>query len=108
MDRRIEVFLKSLGKEGAALVKDEVQTFFQESVADGDDFTKQLKLDIEQYTLQLALSDITKSDYEMYLRSQARQMRSHLIGIEVSKRATAQRVLDGLQDLLLAKLIPLL
>lgn len=108
MDKLLEQFVSNIKDEAGTLARSEILEFLRWNAAEADEFTKQLKQDVDRYMLQLAAGQITKRDLEMYLRSHQRQAEAHLLVAGVVRKAMTQRLVNGIKDLLIGNLLKFL
>lgn len=101
-------FLEELKDEAGALAKDELKDLLLTSLDDSNEFVKKQALKMEQYLNQLALGEISKEEFEGYLRDIESLTRLQAAEMEVAAKARAQRLADGIQNLILNKFLNLI
>lgn len=104
----IERFLTNVGKGTSSLAKDEILSFYNWTVDQGGEFTKKQKAKVDRYLLQLALQEITKQEFVGYIADIKTLAEMELLKMEVAQKAAAQRLISGIQDLLIGNLLKLL
>ncbi len=104
----VERFVTESAKQVVGLAKDDILAFYQWTVNEGDTFTKKQKSKVDKYLEQLATGVITPKQLAGYLQDIKTLTEMQLIKIEVKERAEAQKLIDGVKDLLIGNLLKLL
>ena len=105
---KVEEFLNTLGTGGAGLAKGEIFSFYKWAVDEGDDFIKRQKTKIDKYLLQLAAQEINKEEFEDCVKDIKNLTEMQILKMSVAQKAAAQRLLNGIQDLLIDNLLKIL
>ncbi len=108
MDNRITDFINNVKDDSGKLLKKELGDFLGWAIDETDLLAKEQKIELEKYMLQLSLGEITAKDLQMYMRSFQRQVKAKLLEAEITKDAAAQRLVNGIQDLIVGNLLKFL
>lgn len=101
-------FLEDLKDEALILAKDELKDLILTSLTDSDAFIKKQAVKLDRYLTQLALGEISKVEFEEYMKDLEALTRLQSLKLEVAAKARAQRLADGIQNLILDKLLNLI
>ena len=101
-------FLSTFKDDAGNLVKDELIGLVENSTSDANDFVQKQGKKLEKYLNQLASSEITPEEFGGYMKHLERLTRMQALKLETAAKASAQRLADGIQDLVLGKLLSLL
>lgn len=101
-------FIEGIKDEAGILVKDELFGLIRTSAEDSSAFVRKQTKKVERYFDQLATGAITKDDFERYMRQIQRLTEMETLKLEVMARASAQRLADGIQNLILDRMLKLL
>lgn len=101
-------FIDELKDEAGILAKNELKDLISDSLEDTEEFTRNQAQKIQRYLNQLALSQITKQQFEGYMVDTADLTRMHAVKMEVAAKVRAQRLADGVQNLILDRLLKVL
>lgn len=102
-----EDFVASLKNDAAGLVKEELKTLLNDSKSDSDNFVKKQSEKVEKYLTQLALGQITKDQFEGYIRDIKDLTEMQALKMSVASKASAQRLASGISDIIIKRLLPL-
>ncbi len=108
MDKRITDFIANVKDDSGKLLKQEIGAFLGWAIDETNLLAKEQKAELENYMLQLAMGEITPKDLQMYMRSFQRQVKAKLLETEISKDAAGQRLINGIQDLVIGNLLTFL
>jgi hypothetical protein len=103
-----ESLFEGLKGDLAAGVKGEVAGLLSWAKSDSDDFIKEQGLKIENYLNQLARAEISKGQLDGYLRDIVRLTRMHELKMQVAEKASAQRLIEGITNHVLDRMLKLL
>ncbi|GEM_PF-5298903 len=108
MDKRITEYISNVKDDSGNLLKKEIGEFLGWAIDETDLLAKEQKVELEKYMLQLSLGEITPKDLLFYMRSFQRQVKAKLLEAEISKDAATQRLINGIQDILIGNLLKFL
>ncbi len=101
-------FLDELKDEAGTLAKEELKDLLLKSLTDSNEFLKKQAVKVERYLNQLAADEISKIEFEGYMKDIESLTRIQAANLEVAARARAQRLADGIQNLILDRMLKLL
>jgi hypothetical protein len=101
-------FLDDLNDEAGILAKEEMKDLVISSLGDASEFLKRQGVKMERYLNQLAAGEISKTEFEGYMKDIESLTRIQGAKLEVEARARAQRFADGIQNLILDGMLKLL
>ena len=101
-------FLDELKDEAGTLAKEELKDLLLKSLTDSNEFLKKQAVKVERYLNQLAAGEITKEQFEGYMKDIESLTRMQALKLTVEAKARAQRLADGIQNLILDKMLKLL
>lgn len=101
-------FLDELKDEAATLAKEELKGVITSAAQDADAFIRRQATKTERYLSQLAAGEITKEQFEGYLEDIEKLTRLQALKLNVEAKARAQRLADGIKNLILDKMLKLL
>lgn len=101
-------FIDGLKDEAASLAKEELKGLITNAVQDGNEFIRKQAAKAERYLNQLATGEITKEQFEGYMKDIESLTRMQALKLTVEAKARAQRLADGIQNLILDKMMKLL
>jgi hypothetical protein len=101
-------FLDELKDEAGSLAKEELKGLVTSALGDSDDFVRKQAIKTERYLNQLATGEITKKQFEGYMKDIEDLTRMQALKLVVEVKARAQRLADGIQNLILDKMLKLL
>ena len=107
MDRSWEDFINGLKDNSGKLAKDELKSLITWAASEDVDFIREQGEDLERYLTQLANGQITKQQFDGYVRDMRRLARMEALQGSVAAKAAAQRLADGIQSLIIDGLIAL-
>ena len=102
-----ESLFEGLTGDLAAEAKNEVAGLLGWAISDSEDFIKEQGRKIENYLDQLARGEITKEQLEGYMRDIVQLTRMHKLKMQVAGKASAQRLIDGIKDYILDRMMKL-
>src|SRR3990172_5304794 len=97
----VEDFLTTVGKGASGLAKDEILSFFNWAVDEGDEFTKKQKVKLNRYILKLAAGEITAKQFQSNIEDLKTLTEMQLLKMQIAQKAAAQRLVDGIQNLII-------
>jgi len=101
-------FIDELKDEAGILAKNELKNLVSDSLKDAEEFTRNQAQKVQRYLNQLALGKITKKQFESYMVDIAELTRMNALKMEVAAKARAQRLADGIQNIILDRLLKLI
>lgn len=108
MGKRWENFIDNMKDDTKSLAKDEIKDLVKSAKDDSDEFIKRQGMKLELYICQLASGQITKDQFEMYVQDLKDITEMHTINLAVSSKARAQRLVQGITNLIINGLLTLL
>ena len=102
-----EKFVNNLKDEAGSLIKAELVGLISTTKTDAEDFVRKQAEKTERYLNQLALGEITKDDFVLNMKNIQRLNQMQALKLSVAGKASAQKLTDGIQSLILDKLIKL-
>lgn len=92
-------FIDDLKDEGGKLAKSELKTLVAEAKKDSSDFVRLQAENLERWTVMLADGDLTARGYKKLVRKMEVLAQLEKIKLKVAAKASAQRLADGIQDM---------
>jgi hypothetical protein len=108
MSRQWENFLKDIRDEAGELLKTEIINLIEQAKNDSETFLQRQGSKLENYLNQLAAGKITKKQFEGYLKDITALTEMHVLMLSVEARARAQRMVLGITELLIKRLLSLI
>lgn len=100
-----EDVIEDIVGESGSLVKNEIRQLLDDAKNDSEDFLRRQADKIDNYLNQLANNEISKEQFESYLLDIKDLTEMHSLKLSVAARARAQRLADGITDIILNKLL---
>lgn len=104
----VEDFLTIVGKGASGLAKDEILNFFNWAADEGNEFTKKQKAKLNRYILQLAAGEITAKQFRSNIDDLKTLTEMQILKMKIAEKAAAQRLVDGIQNLIIDNLLKFL
>ncbi len=104
----IEEFLDTVGKGASDLAKDEILNFFYWSADEGNEFTKKQKSKLNRYILKLATGEITVKQFRSNIDDIKTLTEMQILKMRIAEKTAAQRIVDGIQNLIIDNLLKFL
>lgn len=101
-------FLENLKDEAETLSKEELKGLILSGLADGDEFIRKQSEKIERCMNQLARGQVTRTEFENYIVDIEDLTRLQELKLQVEAKARAQRLGNGIRDLILDKMLKLI
>lgn len=101
-------FIDSIADEGRALAKGELKQLIANGKKDQSDFVRLQAENLERWTVMLAEGDLTPKGYKKLVRKMEILTQLHAIKLKVSAKASAQRLAEGIQKLVVDGLFALI
>jgi len=103
-----EEFITNLKDEAGALAKAELIDLVTGTRKDSNEFLKRQGRKLERYLKQLANGQITKEQLEGYMRDIKTLTETQALKMSVAAKARAQKLAQGIGELVLNKLLRLI
>jgi len=103
-----EDFLKDIRDDAAELLRAEIINLVEQAKNDSETFLRRQGGKIEKYLNQLVAGKISKKQFEGYLKDITALTEMHTLQLSVEARARAQRMVLGITELLINRLLGLL
>lgn len=104
----LEDFLNTVGKGASGLAKEEILNFFNWAADDGNEFTKKQKVKLNRYILELATGEITAKQFQSNIDDIKTLIEMQILKMQIGEKAVAQRIVDGIQNLIIDNLLKFL
>ncbi|MGA1840102.1 MAG: hypothetical protein ACMUIU_05700 [bacterium] len=101
-------FIDGLVDEGKSLAKDELKKLVSDAKKDKSDFVRLQAENLERWTVMLAEGDLTSEGYKKLVKKMEVLTQLEVINLKVSAKASAQRLAEGVQKLVINRLFALL
>ena len=101
-------WLHSFGGELSNLAVGELKDLIETAKSDSEQFTKRQGEKVENYLNQLASHKITKEQFEGYMKDIKDLTEMKALQMEVEAKARAQRLADGIKNIIIEKLLKLI
>ena len=108
MEKSWQTFFDDIVDEAGILVKNEVKDLLRMSKEDSDEFIQRQGEKVENYLNQLARGEITKQQLEGYLLDIKDLTEMQALKLSVAARARAQRLAEGITDLIVKRLLAII
>lgn len=103
-----EEWLDGLRSEAATILKGEIKNLLDFAQNDLEEFIKEQGKKIEKYLNQLADGKITKEQFKSYITDIKALVEMKKLQFAVAAKASAQRLVEGIADLLMNSLLALI
>lgn len=101
-------FIDGLEDESKKLAKDELKKLISDAKTDLSDFVRLQAENLERWTVLLADKDLTPAGYKKLVKKMEVLTQLHIIKLDVQAKASAQRLADGIQSLIIEGLFKLI
>lgn len=101
-------FIKGIADDAGRLAKDQLIDLVSSAAEDQEEFLRKQGKKMQRYLQQLADGEITKKEFEGYMLDLRDLVRIRALKLSVAAQVRAQRIADGIQDLVLDRLLSLL
>lgn len=101
-------FIDGIADEGKTLAKDELKKLITNAKNDRSDFVRLQAENLERWTVMLAEGDLTPKGYKNLIKKMEVLTQLEVIKLEVSAKASAQRLAEGIQNLVVNSLFALI
>ncbi len=103
-----EDFIDNIKDETGKLAKDELKDLVKNAKDDSTEFIKEQGEKLERYITQLAKSEINKSQFEGYVLDLADLTEMEANKRTVAAKASAQRLVEGVKNIIIDNLLSLI
>lgn len=101
-------FIDSIVDEGGKLAKDELKTLISSAKKDKSDFVRLQAENFERWTIMLSEKDLTEKGYKKLVKQMEVLTQLEVIRLNVSAKASAQRLANGIQAMVVKGLFELI
>jgi precorrin-6B methylase 1 len=101
-------FIDGIVDEGKVLAKAELKKLVADAKKDKSDFVRLQAENLERWTVMLAEGDLTTKGYKKLVQKMEVMTQLEVIKLKVSAKASAQRLADGIQQLVVDSLFALI
>lgn len=101
-------FIDGLADESKTLAKGELKKLISDAKKDQSDFVRLQAENLERWTVMLAEGDLTSKGYKKLVKKMEVLTQLEVIKLKVSAKASAQRLAEGIQNLIIDGLFALL
>jgi hypothetical protein len=101
-------FIDGLVDEGKALAKAELKQLIADAKKDQSDFVRLQAENLERWTVMLADEDLTPKGYKKLVKKMEVLTQLEVIKLTVKAKASAQRLAEGIQTLVVEGLFKLI
>lgn len=108
MPEKWETFVDKLKDTNGVLAKAELKALVSGAKTDSDEFIKKQGVKLERYLNQLALGEITPEEFKGYVADLRTLTEIQSLKMQVAAKASAQRLCQGIEDMILNGLVRLL
>lgn len=103
-----EDFIDKLKDDAGRLAKDELKDLVRTAKDDSENFIKTQGEKLELYLNQLASGQITKVQFEAYVRDIKDLTEMQALKMSIAAKARAQRLVNAITDLIIDRLLALI
>lgn len=105
---RFTGFIDGILDESGKLAKEELKQLISSSKKDTSDFVRLQAENLERWTVMLADGDLTAKGYKKLVKKMEVLTQLETIKLKVRAKASAQRLADGIQELVIKSLFTLI
>jgi len=105
---RWEDFIDNIEDSIGKLAKDELKNLIETTKSDSEDFIKRQGEKMEVYLTQLASGNITKEQFEGYIRDIQALIEMKALQMSVASKARAQSLAHGITNLIIDGLLKMI
>jgi hypothetical protein len=92
-------FIDGLKDAAGALAKDELKDLISDAKKDQSDFVRLQAENLERWTVMLADGDLTPAGYKLLVKKMELLTQLDVIKLKVAAKVRAQRLAEGVEDL---------
>lgn len=108
MPSKWENYIDGLKDDAGALAKEELKNLVNAATSDSDQFIREQGRKMEKYLTQLAAGEITKDQFKGNIEDIRDLTEMKKLELSVAAKASAQRVITGISNLIIDGLLKLL
>jgi hypothetical protein len=101
-------FIDGIADEGKTLAKAEFKQLIENAKQDQSDFVRLQAENLERWTVMLADGDLTSQGYKKLVEKMEALTQLEVIKLKVKAKASAQRLAEGIQKLVINSLFALI
>jgi hypothetical protein len=101
-------FVDGIKDSAGVLAKDELKQLVRDGKADGSEFVKRQAANLESWTVMLADGDLTPAGYQKLVKKMEVLGNLEALKLKVQTKAAAQRLANGIEDLVINALFQLI
>ena len=101
-------FIDGIVDEGRTLAKGEIKKLVSDAKKDQSDFVRLQAENLERWTVMLADGDLTPKGYKKLVKKMEVLTQLDVIKLKVGAKASAQRLADGIKNLIVDSLFALI
>lgn len=101
-------FIDGIVDESKTLAKDELKRLIADAKKDKSDFVRLQAENLERWTVMLAEGDLTSKGYKKLVKKMEVLTQLEIIKLKVRAKASAQRLAEGIQALVIKSLFALI
>ncbi len=101
-------FIDSIVDESGKLAKDELKQLISSAKKDESDFVRLQAENIERWTIMLSEGELTVKGYKLLVKKMEVLTQLEVIKLKVKAKASAQRLANGVQELIVKSLFALI
>ncbi|MEW5757432.1 MAG: hypothetical protein AB1810_14140 [Pseudomonadota bacterium] len=101
-------FIDGVADGGKILAKDELKKLVSDAKKDQSDFVRLQAENLERWTVMLSEGDLTSKGYKKLVKKMEVLTQLENIKLKVSAKASAQRLAEGIQKLVVERLFTLI
>ena len=101
-------FIDSIVDESGKLAKNELKQLIASAKKDKSDFVRLQAANFERWTIMLAGGDLTPKGYKLLVKKMEVLTQLEVIKLKVRAKASAQRLANGIQELVVKSLFALI
>lgn len=103
-----EDFIDGIADAGKILAKDELKKLISDAKKDQSDFVQRQAEHLERWTVMLAEGDLTPTGFKKLVQQMEVLTKLEVIKLKVEAKASAQRLAQGIQALVIDSLFALI
>ncbi|MCX5782009.1 MAG: hypothetical protein NT145_04820 [Elusimicrobia bacterium] len=100
--------IDGMKNDAATLLKSEIEQMLKSGKEDTSDFTKKQAIKVERYLIEFASGAIAKEQLSENMKDLESLTRMQINKLSVTEKAGAQRLADGIRDIIIKRLFQLL
>ena len=105
---KFTAYIDGLKDDAQKLAKDELKSLIATARKDKSDFVRLQAENLERWTVMLADGELTPKGYKLLVRKMEVMTQLEVIRLKVAAKASAQRLADGIEQLVVKALFSLI